>query len=287
MSDKPGKGRVTLKEYFEADKMPTEGNFADLVDSALNKTDDQLFINVKGEGENTARFIGVGSTDPNSPLSIQNRTGDSKLIGLESNSGSEEWNISINPENGNNGLLIVNNDNPDASLMLDANGNIGMGTLQPDTNLKLDVKGEIKGSKVWNAVWNDIADYQLLDDELLVGRCYYDTPSGAKICNQRCQLSAIGIATDTFGFGIGQHANQSEVPIAVAGWVLAFVDQEYDCGIPLTNNEKGFLTAMTLEEKQNYPERLLAIYKKKEMATSWGDEQKKITVNGRHWVKVK
>ena len=287
MSENQGKGRVTLKEYFEADKMPREGHFADLIDSSLNKTDDQLFINIEGEGENSARFLGIGSTDPQSPLSIRNRTGDAKRIGLEDTGGSEEWHISVNPPGTNNGLLVANNNNPDAIFMIEADGNIGIGTSQPDTNMKLDVNGEIKGTKVWNSVWNDIADYQLLDDDLIVGKCYFDTKLGAKLCRQRCQQSVIGIATDTFGFGVGRDQHQKEVPIAVAGWVLAFVDKEYDCGVPLTNDENGILTEMTLEEKRNFPERLVAIYKKREIAEYWGDKDKKVAVNNRHWVKVK
>lgn len=145
-----------------------------------------------------------------------------------------------------------------------------------------------RAGKVWNSVWNDIADFQLLCDKLEFGRCYYDTKDGAKICNQRCQMSVIGIASDTFGYGVGAGANPNrEVPVAVAGWVLAFVDQEYECGTPLTNDEFGNLTAMTRDEKLEYPERIVAIYKRKEMDAQWGPEGFKIEVNGRHWVKVK
>ena len=36
-----------------------------------------------------------------------------------------------------------------------------------------------------------------------------------------------------------------------------------------------------------YPERIVAIYKKKESATEFGTKDAKIRVNGRHWVKVK
>ena len=142
--------------------------------------------------------------------------------------------------------------------------------------------------KIWNAVWNDVADFQLLADKLEYGKCYYDTKDGAKICDHRCQLSVIGIASDTFGFGVGSGANiNREVPIGVAGWVLAYVDQEYECGTPLTNDEFGNLTEMTKQEKMEYPERLVAIYKRKEMDTFWGPEGSKIEVKGRHWVKIK
>lgn len=144
-----------------------------------------------------------------------------------------------------------------------------------------------RAMQIWNAVWNDIADHQLLNDELIFGKCYYDTKDGARICTERCQMSVIGVASDTFGFGVGSGANQNEVPIAICGWVLAHVDQDYPCGTPLTNDEKGNLTAMTLDEKRDYPERIVAIFKRKEMDTTWGPVGHKIQVNGRSWVKVK
>ncbi|MFP5387161.1 MAG: hypothetical protein ACLGHN_13865 [Bacteriovoracia bacterium] len=148
--------------------------------------------------------------------------------------------------------------------------------------------GGFKAEKVWNSVWNDVADFQLLADKLEFGKCYFDTKDGARICTERCQMSVIGIASDTFGFGVGSGANpEREVPIAVAGWVLAYVDQEYECGTPLTNDEFGNLTAMTRAEKLEYPERIVAIYKRKEMDKQWGPEGQKIEVKGRHWVKVK
>ncbi len=152
------------------------------------------------------------------------------------------------------------------------------------------IAGHFKAEKVWNAVWNDIADFQRLDDRLEYGRCYVDTPSGAKICSSRCQMSVIGIASDTFGFGVGSGNpnNQSkEIPIAVVGWTLAHVDQEYLPGTVLTNDERGGLTKMSFFEKLLYPERIVAIYKRKETQIEFGSQEKKVQVLGRHWVKVK
>jgi len=152
------------------------------------------------------------------------------------------------------------------------------------------VNGEFQAVKVWNSVWNDIADFQKLDDQLIYGKCYFDTITGAKICNQRCKFSVVGIASDTFGFGVGSGnpLNEGrEVPIAVAGWTLAFVDREYPAGTVLTNNANGDLTKMSFLEKLFHPERIVAIYKKRETATEFGTDNKKIVVNNRHWVKIK
>ncbi len=157
-----------------------------------------------------------------------------------------------------------------------------------NTGNGLQLVGQFSADKVWNAVWNDVADFQLLCDELIPGKCYFDTKDGAKICNTRCQMSVIGIASDTFGYGVGCGANPNrEVPIGVAGWVLAYVDKEYECGTPLTNDEFGNLTAMTRDEKLEYPERIVGLYKRKEMDEFWGPEGTKIEVKGRHWVKIK
>jgi hypothetical protein len=145
---------------------------------------------------------------------------------------------------------------------------------------------QISAYKIWNAVWNDVADFRLLDDNLVYGMCYYDTITGAKICTKKCQKSVIGIASNTFGQGLGKFTDDA-VPIAISGWVLAYVDKEYEMGTPLTNNKMGFLTKMTLKEKQSYPERLLAIYRNKEIENVWGPVGREIKVDDRHWVKVK
>jgi len=92
------KGRIILKEYFKAEKIPSEGNFADLVDSAINKTDDQISIQTVKEENKQARFFGIGSNHPQSPLSIRNRMEKEKLVGFENRKGEEEWHIDINPE---------------------------------------------------------------------------------------------------------------------------------------------------------------------------------------------
>lgn len=149
------------------------------------------------------------------------------------------------------------------------------------------INGSFIAAKVWNAVWNDVADFQTLNDELVFGKCYYDTAEGARICNKPCQMAVMGIASDTFGYGLGRVEDKKQVPIAVAGWVLAYVDKEYPCGTPLTSDEHGNLTEIILQDKRDFPERIVATYKKAEPLDFFGPEGSKIKVNGRHWVKVK
>jgi len=155
-----------------------------------------------------------------------------------------------------------------------------------DTTAGLDM--ELIADKFWNAVWNDVADFQLLypNEKKIHGKCYYDTAEGAKICDKECQMAVMGIASNTFGFGVGVRKDKA-VPIAVAGWTLAYVDKEYPIGTPLMNNANGDLTEMSRDMIKEYPERIVALYKKKEPSKLWGPPTKEIEVDGRHWVKVK
>ncbi len=74
--------------------------------------------------------------------------------------------------------------------------------------------------------------------------------------------------------------------VAVAGFVLAYVDKEYKPGTPLTCTENGYLTEIKREDKIEYPERIVATYWKSEPADEWGSNSRKVKVNGRKWVKV-
>jgi hypothetical protein len=147
--------------------------------------------------------------------------------------------------------------------------------------------GYLYASKVYDAVWNDIADFQELAGEHIAGKCYYDTPSGALVCDTRCQKGVIGILSDTYGFGVGAREDINYAPFAVCGWVLAYVNGTPEIGDALTSDIDGNLVVMTPSEKSSYPERIVATYKKPETSETWGPDGQQISVNGRHWVKVK
>ena len=161
------------------------------------------------------------------------------------------------------------------------------GTTNPTNSERLNYDGYFYATRVYNAIWNDLADFQEIVDEVIPGKCYYDTFAGAKVCTERCQKSVIGILTDTYGMALGSQGDDTHAPFAVAGWVLAYVADECEPGDVLTNNENGDLVRMTEEEKRAYPERIVAIYKRPEHEEYWGSLENKILVKGRHWVKVK
>jgi len=147
----------------------------------------------------------------------------------------------------------------------------------------------IKGSKVYNAVWNDLADSIPVNPDcvLIPGRCYCYKNGNYELSSKYLDSGILGIHSDTYGILMGGGKAPKELYVAVAGFVLAYVDKEYEPGTPLTCDEEGFLTEIKLEDKIKYPERIVATFWKKELSDFWGAEGKEVFVNRRMWVKVR
>ena len=149
--------------------------------------------------------------------------------------------------------------------------------------------GGILGNKVYNAVWNDLADCIPVDDdvELEPGRCYCFNGTNYHKSSKYLADGIIGIHSDTYGMHMGAKQGVKQMDVAVAGFVLAYVDQEYPVGTPLTCGPDGMLVKIEREDKIEYPEKIIATYWKKEPEEYWGSETQKVKVNGRKWVKIK
>lgn len=144
--------------------------------------------------------------------------------------------------------------------------------------------GNISGGKVYGAVWNDIADFLEVPDDTIIefGKVY--TRSKDKVeQTTKVNQKAIGIASDTFGLSIGKKGKGKEIPIALGGWVLAYVDKVYDFGTELVATKNGGLTKASLITSMFRSNRVVAIFDRKEEMKEWNG----VEVKGRHWVKVK
>lgn len=177
------------------------------------------------------------------------------------------------------------------ALYLNDSGQVCIGTTTAaDATTKLTVYGDIKttnAGKVYGAVWNDIADYLETENDVTVefGKVYVlDKKGKTRVSKKRCEKGIIGIASDTYGMSVGKKGKgKKEIPIALAGIVLAHVDKGYASGTALTSTKNGRLTKARLCEKLFFPERVVATYYKQEKNKKWNG----VVVNSRHWVKVK
>lgn len=155
----------------------------------------------------------------------------------------------------------------------------------------LGVGKNIYADAVYNAVWNDLADCIPVDDACKVepGYCYCFDGERYYKSTKYLDKGIIGINSDTYGINMGHKPGvNNQMDIAVAGFVLAYVDKEYEPGTPLTCTENGYLTEIKREDKIEYPERVVATYWKSEPKEYWGssNSNRLVEVHGRKWVKV-
>jgi len=169
-----------------------------------------------------------------------------------------------------------------------ASGKFDGGSAAPGSTdtTKLNYTGIFTASKVYNAVWNDIVDFLEVDESTQVhfGKVYIaDEGGGYKPSTKYLDEGIVGLVSDTYGFGVGHNPGKKQLPIAIGGFVLAEVDRIYKPGTPLTASADGRLTEIKMEDKKNYPERIVATFLKAERAEEWNG----INVRGRHWVRVR
>jgi len=142
------------------------------------------------------------------------------------------------------------------------------------------VTNGIGASKIFNAVWNDIADFVEVPDNFKIeyGKAYTRNKLGDIVLANN--NTSLGIASDTYGFGVGNKEGKNQMPIAIGGWVLAYVDKLYYPMTPLKAGENGCLTEL-LDTDPAYL--CLGLFDRVESNEEWNG----IKVNGRCWVKVK
>ena len=85
------KTRTTLKEYFESGKIPTEGNFVDLIDSFLNYIDDEIHVRTTGQKEERKKCIGLGTDTPGEKLEVAGNVKVTGHIAAEELRGKLNW----------------------------------------------------------------------------------------------------------------------------------------------------------------------------------------------------
>lgn len=143
---------------------------------------------------------------------------------------------------------------------------------------------------VYNAVWNDYAEYRL---SITQEPGYAITPYGKKT-TQRLE-AGVRIISDTYGFSVGGDSDSiNAAPVGLAGRVLAYPyrnKSEYKIGDVVCSAPNGMIDIMTREEIKEYPDRIIGIVNEIPNYDIWEpsriDGNKIIHTNGRIWIDIK
>ena len=152
---------------------------------------------------------------------------------------------------------------------------------------RLELKeGAISAERVFNAVFNDYAEYRSTID-LEPGRVVIDNDDGSLSCANARLIPGAQVISDTFGHSMGETEN-AKTPIAVAGRVLVYPYQpreNYHAGMAVCSAPNGTVDIMTREEIREYPDCIIGIVSEIPQYDTWGTTN--VEVNGRIWIKVR
>lgn len=150
----------------------------------------------------------------------------------------------------------------------------------------LGVAQYIYADRVYNAVWNDYAEFRE-SAESKPGICVQENDNGCLTITNKRLIPGACIITDTYGYAEGQ-TSTAKTPIAVAGRVLAYTYQsrnKYHAGMAVCSAPNGTIDIMTRKEIKNHPDAIIGIVSEIPNYDTWGSGN--IKIDNRIWIKVK
>ena len=155
----------------------------------------------------------------------------------------------------------------------------------PARSDRLNLNGYFYATKVFNAVFNDYAEYRTTID-LTPGHVVIDQDNGSLACSTARLQPGAQVISDTYGTCMGQ-TFEATTPIAVAGRVLVYPYQareNYHAGMAVCSAPGGTVDIMTREEIKEYPDCIVGIVSEIPQYETWGSDN--VKVDGRIWIKI-
>jgi hypothetical protein len=140
--------------------------------------------------------------------------------------------------------------------------------------------------EVWGAVGNDLADNIEVDNdvEVIAGKAYVFDGKEVRLSKKYAEKGFIGIVTEVASLTLNNKDDSGfKLPVAVSGFVPAFVDKEYQPGTALVCSKDGVLTKASFFTKVFSPESIVGTYYKKSRLDSWNGKN----IKDKFLVKVK
>ena len=251
--------------------------------AAINDNNSNWYINSSAANFSNVNINGTLTTTGNTVLGgTVNITGNTTIGGTLTTTGNTVLGGTVNiTGNTTIGGTLGITGATTISSSLNVTGSSTLAGAQINGNLgvsgDINASGEITGSKVWNAVWNDIADAITVEQDIKFEPGYAYAFDGEKWFKTKGKDSPyFGIHSDTAGYILGLDKESNQIHIAIGGFVLAHVDKIYPTGTFLTYGKDGILTKA--EEKD---EKIAKFFKEEKRPLYKGRE-----VMSRHWIKI-
>jgi hypothetical protein len=151
------------------------------------------------------------------PSDILSSTGIPVVDGIWDLNYSEDFGIDVSPYSALTADNTWVNDNTNA-------GKFYIGSENPIKNTRLNYNGDMYATRIYNAVYNDLAEFMLVapDQNLIPGDVVSSTAKGL-VRSQKGDRNVIGVYSDTYGYALGADNQEKKIPVGISGRVLVKV----------------------------------------------------------------
>jgi hypothetical protein len=126
---------------------------------------------------------------------------------------------------------------------------IYLGNTPPNGTQQVNVNGYLYATRVYNAVWNDLAEFMYKVGEAEPGDVLVQTDKGLSRSNKKGDKAVVGVYSDTYGYALGANNTDDKWPVGLAGVVSVKVKQKLKIGDLLISDKDGFATKRGLFSK--------------------------------------
>lgn len=126
------------------------------------------------------------------------------------------------------------------------------GSSDPTNSDRLNYDGYFYATRVYNAVYNDLAEFMHYNDNFSVkaGQVMIQGTISLMPSQKRADPKVIGVYSDTYGFALGADTSDPEaIPIGLAGKVKVFIEGSVEPGDELVSAKDGRAIKANLIER--------------------------------------
>ena len=130
-----------------------------------------------------------------------------------------------------------------------AAGRFYTGATDATNTNRLNYDGYFYATRVYNAVYNDLAEFMPKAEDAEAGQVLVMTEKGLTASKTRGDCAVVGVFSDTFGQALGADDQENKLPVGISGRVNVWVSEEVKIGDQLiSGDETGFASVKRTSE---------------------------------------
>lgn len=112
-------------------------------------------------------------------------------------------------------------------------------TIAPTGTTRINTEGYFYATRVYNAVYNDLAEFMYKAEDAEPGDVMIQTSNGLIKSQKHGDARVVGVYSDTYGYALGAEEEDKKIPIGISGTVFVKIDGKFKIGDMVIASKNG------------------------------------------------